>query len=139
MENEPHKVLTVKSEISELAKVEGLLKEVFEQNKIPEKYFNKVLLCVSEAVQNSIWHGNKSDNSKNVIIKLDCVNKEIVVQIEDEGEGFDLNKIIDPTQEENLKKESGRGIHIIKALSDSIEYNKKGNRVTFKIDCSEQS
>jgi serine/threonine-protein kinase RsbW len=135
---QPPKILSLKSDISELQKIENLLKEIFKSNHIPEKYFNKVLLCVSEAAQNSIKHGNKNDANKQVSVELDCVNHEIIVQIEDEGEGFNINEVKDPTKEENLKSESGRGIHIIKTLSENIEYNKRGNRIKFKIDCSEQ-
>jgi serine/threonine-protein kinase RsbW len=57
------------------------------------------------------------------------------IMIEDEGNGFDFNKITDPTSDENIKNESGRGIFIIKKLSNKIEYNEKGNRIQFKIEC----
>lgn len=43
----------------------------------------------------------------------------------------------DPTSKINLKKESGRGIHIIKSLTNKIEYNDKGNTVQLNIECSE--
>lgn len=131
----PPKILTLKSSISELKNVEKFVNEIFEINNIPRKYFNNVLLCISEAVINSIEHGNKNDPKKKVSIFADCESESIIVHVKDEGEGFNLDKIPDPTSVKNLKKVSGRGIHIIKALSEQIDYCKKTNSIQFKIKC----
>jgi serine/threonine-protein kinase RsbW len=131
----PPKLLVIKSDISELIKVENFIVEIFKEYNLAQKYFNKIYVCVSEAVINSIKHGNKNDQNKTVSIGIDCDLKEINVLIEDEGEGFDINEVKDPTLIENLKNESGRGIFIIKNLSDKLEYNEKGNRIQFKFKC----
>lgn len=131
----PPKILVIKSEISELKKVEDFLIDIFKEFNLAQKYFNKIYLCVSEAVVNSIKHGNKNDKNKTVLLEVNCKNSELKVRIEDEGEGFDLNKIEDPTSLSNLKNESGRGIFIIRNMSNKLEYNKKGNRIQFKIEC----
>jgi serine/threonine-protein kinase RsbW len=131
----PPKILVIKSDISELEKVEDFIIGIFAENNVSEKNFNKTYLCVSEAVINAIKHGNKNDLHKKVSIVADCIGTEIIIQIEDEGEGFNINEVKDPTQKENIKKESGRGIYIIKNLSKKIEYNEKGNRVQLKIEC----
>lgn len=131
----PPKLLVIKSDLSELKKVENFLSDILNEFNLAQKYFNKIYLCVSEAVVNSIKHGNKSDGNKTVSIGIDCDEKEINVLVEDEGEGFDINLIEDPTLKSNLKNESGRGIFIIKKMSDKFEYNEKGNRIQFKIEC----
>lgn len=131
----PPKLLVIKSDISELEKVENFINEIFKEYDLAQKYFNKIYVCVSEAVVNSIKHGNKNDENKTVSIGIDCDLKEINVLIEDEGDGFDIKKVKDPTLMENIKNESGRGIFIIKNLSDKLEYNEKGNRIQFKIEC----
>ena len=131
----PPKLLVIKSDLSELKKVENFLSDILNEFNLAQKYFNKIYLCVSEAVVNSIKHGNKSDRNKTVSIGIDCDEKVINVLIEDEGEGFDINLIEDPTLKSNLKNESGRGIFIIKKMSDKFEYNEKGNRIQFKIEC----
>ena len=131
----PPKLLVIKSDISELEKVENFINEIFKEYDLAQKYFNKIYVCVSEAVVNSIKHGNKNDENKTVSIGIDCDLKEINVLIEDEGEGFDIKNVKDPTLRENIKNESGRGIFIIKNLSDKLEYNEKGNRIQFKIEC----
>ena len=131
----PPKILVIKSEISELRKVEDFLIDIFKEFNLAQKYFNKIYLCVSEAVVNSIKHGNKNDKNKTVLLEVKCKNYELKVRIEDEGEGFDINKIEDPTSLSNLKNESGRGIFIIRNMSNKLKYNEKGNRIQFKIEC----
>ena len=135
MINKPPKILVIKSDVAELKKVEDFIIIIFNENNLELKYFNKIYLCVSEAVLNSIKHGNKNDLQKNVSIKIDFDTEQFKIQVEDEGDGFDINMIEDPTKRKNLKNEEGRGIFIIKKLSEQIEYNKKGNLVQFNIDC----
>lgn len=135
MISSPPKILVIKSDISELKNVEIFVNELFLENNISLKFFNKVFLCISEAVVNSIEHGNKHDLNKDVLISADCESKKVTVQIKDEGEGFNLSEVKDPTKDENLKKNSGRGIHIIKSVADKIEYNEKGNSIQLKIEC----
>ena len=135
MINNPPKILVIKSDVAELKKVEDFIINIFNENNLELKYFNKIYLCVSEAVLNSIKHGNKNDLKKNVSIKIGFDTEQFKIQVEDEGDGFDLKKIKDPTKKGNLKNEEGRGIFIITKLSEQIEYNKKGNLVQFNIDC----
>ncbi|NOR75398.1 MAG: hypothetical protein GQ525_09580 [Draconibacterium sp.] len=125
----------IKSDTSELNEVELFVNELFEEYGIPIKYFNSVYLCISEAVVNSIKHGNKNDISKQVFITANFVEKVLKIKIKDEGEGFILKDVKSPIDNSNIKNETGRGIHIIKTLSHSIKYNKKGNSIHFKIDC----
>lgn len=129
------KILVINSAKSELRKVEKFIDDIFEENELNRKHFNRVLLCVSEAVINSIEHGNKYDSSKPITIEVNCDLNDIHIIIKDEGSGFDLNKVQNPTNKNNLKKESGRGIYIIRALSHFLKYNQKGNSVQLKIDC----
>lgn len=137
MVNNPPKILVIKSDTSELNKVELFVNELFDEYKIPFKYFNNVFLCISEAVVNSIKHGNKNDTRKQVYITANFVGKVLNIKIKDEGEGFILKDVKNPVDCSNIKNETGRGIHIIKTLSDNIKYNKKGNSIHFKITVSE--
>lgn len=137
MINRPPEILVINSDTSELKKVEHFLDSIFTRNNLSKKDFNKLYLCVSEAVVNSIKHGNKGSNSKIVTIKISCFASEISVIIEDEGDGFDRNTIQNPTLIDNIKKESGRGIFIIRTITESLEFNEKGNCIQFKFKCSE--
>ena len=62
----------------------------------------------------------------------------VKIEIEDEGEGFNPEEVPDPTLEENLDKPSGRGILLMRAFMDTIEYNDKGNRLRIEKSCSIQ-
>lgn len=130
-----NKILVISSDKAELSKVEKFILEIFEENNLKKENYNRVLLCISEAVINSIEHGNKNDASKPVTIEANCNFNHIYVKVKDEGQGFDLDKINDPTLKQNVKNECGRGIHIIRSLSDSLKYNRVGNCVQLKIEC----
>ena len=85
-----NKILVINSDKSELRKVEGFIKEIFEQNKLDKSYYNRVLLCISEAVINSIEHGNQYDFNKSVTIEVRCNINHIFIRVQDEGKGFSL-------------------------------------------------
>lgn len=131
------KILIINSDKSKLIKVQGFINEIFSQFNIPKKYFNKVFLCVSEAVVNSIEHGNKNEFNKEVAIHVDCKIKSLDVKVSDEGEGFNYHELEDPTCAENIKNESGRGLHIIKSFSETIKYVYEDKCIQFKINLSE--
>lgn len=91
-----------------------------------------ILLCVHEALVNAFEHGNDSDPTKKIKIYYEYKSEShsFFITISDEGPGFDLNKIPDPTDETNLLKEGGRGIFIIKSYMDKVIFNEKGNEIT---------
>lgn len=135
MINRYEHILTIDSCISELPKVEYVLNAFFKEFKIPECYYNKTLLCLNEAVLNSIEHGNCNDASKKVSITLTLHNNKLSFTVQDEGKGFNFESIENPTKTTNLLKESGRGIHIIKSVADNIVYNQCGNSIQVEILC----
>lgn len=132
----PSHTLVIKSAQKEIEKVEQFLKDIFEKYQLPIKCFNKVFLCVSEAVNNSIIHGNKQKVHKAIHVQVNYKKQTLDIVVTDEGEGFDINAIPDPTDSNYIKNESGRGIHIIKSLSVSLKHNEKGNSLQFQINCS---
>jgi serine/threonine-protein kinase RsbW len=89
-----------------------------------------MLTCLSEATINAIVHGNKQDENKKVYINLEVQGgKRLQFTVADEGEGFDYNRLPDPTAPENLENLTGRGVFIIKHLADQCIFNLKGNEV----------
>jgi serine/threonine-protein kinase RsbW len=132
---EAPEILVIKSDIIELKKTEDFLLSFFRKNNLSEEHFNRVFLCLSEAVINSIHHGNANDSNKQVSIQADCKKEFVTIKISDEGDGFDYNNIENPTSKKNIKKESGRGIHIIKSLSNELEFKDNGKCIQFKIEC----
>jgi len=96
-----------------------------------------MLIAVTEAVNNAIIHGNKCNPQKEVIISIEGKTEEIIITIKDHGGGFDPSMVADPRQPENLLKEHGRGIFLMKEISDQLSFrsNKSGTIVilNFKI------
>lgn len=108
--------------------VESFIENVGEKIRIEEAIYGNVLVSVTEAVNNAIVHGNKEDKNKKVRLGLKQNKKSVRFIVEDEGMGFDHNNLPDPTNPKNLEKVKGRGIYLIKSLSDKTTF-KQGGRV----------
>lgn len=91
-----------------------------------------VRLALEEALVNAIKHGNKMDPTKNVRVRWRLDNEYIRVSVEDEGPGFDVSQVPDPTDDENIDKPGGRGIMLMRAFMSVVEYNDTGNRLTIE-------
>ena len=78
---------------------------------------------------NAIKHGNGLDCEKQVHIEIKITESDFYARITDDGDGFDLEAVPDPTADENLEKTSGRGVMLIKNFVDKVAYNEKGNSI----------
>lgn len=88
-----------------------------------------IKLALEEAMINAIKHGNKLDMKKHVHIDYAVTPERVEIIIEDEGPGFTREEVPDPTLEENLTKCSGRGILLIEAYMNTVEYSEGGRRL----------
>jgi len=89
-----------------------------------------IKLCIEEAVRNAIVHGNKSRKDLPVKISYSLEGGVLKIEIEDCGKGFDPAKLPDPTHDDNILREGGRGVFLIHKLMDKVNYNIGGNKVT---------
>lgn len=119
------KIPSIKENVSV---VESFIENVGEKIRIEEAIYGNVLVSVTEAVNNAIVHGNKEDKNKKVRLGIKQNKKSVRFIVEDEGMGFDHNTLPDPTNPKNLEKVKGRGIFLIKSLSDKTTF-KQGGRV----------
>ena len=85
-----------------------------------------VEIALREALANAIIHGNHENPGKHVHVRCRCELSEISIAVKDEGRGFDLNKIADPTAPENNGSIHGRGIYLMKALMDEVRFEEGG-------------
>jgi serine/threonine-protein kinase RsbW len=109
---------------------ENLIDQVFAEYRIKEDYYGEMLIALTEAVNNAIVHGNKLDASKKVLITFDVIEgNKCRFTIEDEGPGFDFNHLPDPTSPENIEKPHGRGVFLMRQLSDSCFFEDEGRKV----------
>jgi serine/threonine-protein kinase RsbW len=113
IESNPNNLLTVEEFVNYFAKDIG----------IDESKMNGLLLSVTEATTNAIIHANKCDEAKLVKIDVRVVNGKVIITVKDEGIGFDPLKVPDPTEPENLLKDSGRGVYLMKFYMDDLKYN----------------
>jgi len=89
-----------------------------------------VRLALEEAIVNAMKHGNGGDPSMSVHVRFKLTDSELCIRVTDEGTGFDLSDVADPTLPENLGKPCGRGIMLMRQFMTSIKYNDAGNQVT---------
>ena len=109
--------------------VESFIDNLKDKISLSDNIYGNILISVTEAVNNAIVHGNKEDKAKKVELCLKQSKKSISFIIKDEGPGFDESKIPDPTSPENLDNIKGRGVFLIKNLTDNVKFRKKGSEI----------
>lgn len=109
--------------------IEVLVEELKVELKLSEEAEANILVSLSEAVNNAIYHGNKSDPEKTVRISVEKLETELIFTIEDQGAGFNFSTVRDPTAIENLDQPTGRGIFLMRNLADKVEYFSEGRKV----------
>ncbi len=122
--------ITLPADFQSLVDVENLVDRVCQTVGVQEDAFGNVLIAVTEAVNNAISHGNEENPSLSIAVAVGEAPDSFCFTVKDEGKGFDYHNLPDPTAPENILKENGRGIFLMKNLSDEIEFNDSGNEVT---------
>ncbi|MDI6804753.1 MAG: ATP-binding protein [Bacteroidota bacterium] len=127
--------LVLKSTPKEISKVEPFLKKVNRYIQFEEIQFHNLLVATTEAVNNSITHGNLRDPKKLVEITAAASTTTIEIHVCDEGRGINFKNIPNPLDEKNLLRENGRGIFIIQQFMDSVQFNRSatGSEVIMKL------
>lgn len=128
------KSILIESKIENINKIEKIIDDVSEEAKINSEVYGKMLIATVEAVNNSIVHGNKEDDSKTVKVEFIIDNDYISIFIEDEGPGFNFYNVPDPTTPENIENIHGRGVYLMKHLADDVIFHGRGNRVELKFN-----
>lgn len=121
--------IQVPSIIENIRMIESFIDNAKERFHLEDDIYGNIMIAVTEAVNNAIKHGNASDKSKNVLLSLSLENGMIKFIIKDEGNGFDFQNLPDPTAPENLEKPGGRGIFLMKHLSDEVNFKDSGRIV----------
>lgn len=81
-----------------------------------------VPVALTEALSNAILRGNGDDPAKHVHIRAEVDARRLVLEVADEGAGFDLDtSLVDPTTPENIGREDGRGLFLMQQLMDRVE------------------
>jgi serine/threonine-protein kinase RsbW len=121
--------IQVPSIIENIRIIESFIDNAKEKFHLDDDIYGNIMIAVTEAVNNAIKHGNAGDRSKNVFLSLNLKDSLIKFIVKDEGTGFDFQNLPDPTEPENLQKIGGRGIFLMKHLSDQVEFKEDGRVV----------
>jgi serine/threonine-protein kinase RsbW len=114
--------LKIASNPRNISKVEKFLEKVAAHVTLDEIQLNKLMVSLTEAVNNAIVHGNKSNPEKKVTIVCEAVPGWLLIMVNDQGKGFRLDDVANPLKKENLLRESGRGIFLMRTLMDRVEF-----------------
>lgn len=127
--NDGPESLKIPSRIEYIRKVSDAILRGLAHHHIDEDRAFDIRLCVEEAVRNAIVHGNKSDKRRSVKVSWEVSGGNAMIEIEDEGKGFDHTAAADPTSDANITRNCGRGVFLIRKLMDKVEYNESGNKI----------
>ena len=117
--------LTVPSRLEEMTAVTKLIAEAIREYKLDAETAHWIELTVSESMINAIQHGNKADPAKSATLKIASNGDTIEIIVEDQGSGFSLDNVADPTDMANLLKPCGRGILIIRSYMDEVDVSQR--------------
>ena len=113
--------LTIPSRLEEMHAVHNLIGEAIREYDLNDELAHWIELTISESMINAIQHGNKADPAKEATLKISSIGDSIEIIVEDQGCGFKLDNVADPTDTANLLKPSGRGILIIRSFMDEVD------------------
>jgi serine/threonine-protein kinase RsbW len=121
------------AEIRTLGDTSCVLRALIEELRLlgySEKDLFGIRLALEEAFVNAVKHGNRNDTSKKVRIRYQACTKQFLIEVEDEGRGFDPERVPDPLAPENLERPGGRGVFLMRHYMSWVQYSELGNTVT---------
>lgn len=110
-------------------KVSSLVENLASKLRLAPDTYGNILISLTEAVNNAIIHGNKQDESKMVEVRTETRNGRLAILVRDEGRGFDYSNVPDPTTPERICECGGRGVFLMRQLSDKCRFHDNGRTV----------
>lgn len=128
-------IIYIPSSLSHIHVIEDYIESIRKEHSINDSIYGNIHLAVVEAVTNAIVHGNQSNSSKEVFFKSIKEEQKIKFIIKDQGSGFDIQSVPDPTLPENVDKLNGRGVFLIQYLADEVTFEENGSiiNMTFSL------
>jgi serine/threonine-protein kinase RsbW len=130
--------IRISSKAENLILVERMIEDVCRVFNISEDYFGNILVAITEAVNNAIYHGNQANPNKTIDIFFKSFPDRVSFIVKDEGPGFNYTNLPDPTNPENIEKPNGRGVFLMRNLADKVSFEDNGSKVIldFKISAN---
>ena len=114
-----------------------MIDNICSEYEISGDHYGNILIAMTEAVNNAIYHGNKANPEKSIKLSYKARKEQVEFMIEDEGEGFDYQNLPDPTDPNLIDQPKGRGVFLMRLLADEINFFETGNRVELKFKIHE--
>ncbi|KYG83672.1 ATP-binding protein [Roseivirga echinicomitans] len=121
--------IEIPSLVENIRIVESFIDNAKDKYQLDDDLYGNIMIAVLESVNNAIIHGNKLEKSKFVQLSMILEETSVTFLIKDEGNGFVINDLPDPTSPENLTKPGGRGIFLMKHLADEVSFKDNGQEV----------
>jgi len=113
---------TLDSSLDSVNKLEQIAEQCAERAGFDEDTIPHIAMAVREAAVNAVLHGNAYDSNKHVKASFETTSDSLIVRIADQGPGLDPDKVPDPLAPENILRGSGRGIFLIRAFMDEVNF-----------------
>ena len=121
--------MVIASDLEAARQIEQILLDEVCRYGYSEASAFSIRLALEEGLNNAIKHGNTYDPSKVVEVHYEITPQRVLICITDQGKGFNPAAVPDPRADENLEKPCGRGIMLMRAYMDDVQYNPCGNQV----------
>ncbi len=122
--------IVMPGELSRVQRVQEDVQRALVSCQFTEREVFRVLLALEEALVNAIKHGNRLDGTKKVYVRYRVNSARFDVCIMDEGQGFNLDAVPNPTADENLERLSGRGLLLMRHFMTEVVFHPPGNRLS---------
>ena len=122
--------LTIGSRLEQLSMVHALIAGLAQQYELGDDTENALMIAVIEAGTNAIQHGNVFADDKSVTFDFTVHPDDIIVRVDDFGQGFDPGKVRNPTDESQLLNPHGRGLYLMRSLMDDVTFNTRDDHGT---------
>jgi serine/threonine-protein kinase RsbW len=126
--------LRIYSKLEDMIQVEKMIDDVCASTKVSDDAYGNILVALTEAVNNAIYHGNKADASKKIDISFSTTDTTVTFIIKDEGAGFDYDSLPDPTDPANIENPNGRGVFLMRSLADKVSFEDNGSKVILEFN-----
>ena len=125
-------MLKLASTTGSVSKIEPFVKNLVNRYNLSPDRQCDILVSLTEAVTNAIVHGNCREEEKTVRVRLSQEKGMLALRVSDEGIGFDYENLPDPTLPDNICKCGGRGVYLMRQLSDNIRFFNNGSTVEMR-------
>ena len=113
---------TLDSSLESVDKVEQTAEQFATRAGFDEDTVSHIAMAVREAAVNAVLHGNSYDKTKHIMASFETTTDSLIIRIADQGSGLDPETLPDPLAPENILRGSGRGIFLIRAFMDEVNF-----------------